>query len=349
VTADRQEAANQRGANQRMLRAEGLEKRYPVVSGLRALISPDRGLSVHAVDGVDFAVPSGEVLGLVGESGCGKSTTGKLVAGLETPTAGRLTLDGEDLAELHRRDRRAFYRRIQMIFQDPYGSINPSHDVQKIVSRPLVYQGMTDRAEIQRRVIEAMTRVGLSPAEVYLSKHPHLLSGGQRQRLCIARAIILEPTFLVADEPISMLDVSIKWDIIRLLRGLVTEGRLGMIYITHDLATVPTICHRIAIMYLGRIVETGPTFEILRAPSHPYTRALIASIPSADPHVRRPAVQIRGAVHDAIHLPKGCRFADRCPIAVDRCRDDDPNLRSIGGRQVACHLADIHPVKETVA
>ena len=146
-----------------------------------------------------------------------------------------------------------------------------------------------------------------------------------------------------------MLDVSIKWDIIRLLRGLVTEGRLGMIYITHDLATVPTICHRIAIMYLGRIVETGPTFEILRAPSHPYTRALIASIPSADPHVRRPAVQIRGAVHDAIHLPKGCRFADRCPIAVDRCRDDDPNLRSIGGRQVACHLADIHPVKETVA
>jgi peptide/nickel transport system ATP-binding protein len=182
--------------------------------------------------------------------------------------------------------------------------------------------------------------VGLSPPEVYLSKHPHLLSGGQRQRLCIARAIILEPAFLIADEPISMLDVSIKWDIIRLLRRLVAEDQLGMIYITHDLATVPTICHRVAIMYLGRIVEIGPTSEVLRAPTHPYTRALIASIPSADPHVRRPAAQIRGALHDAMRLPKGCRFADRCPIAADRCLTEDPMLRSLSGRQVACHYAE---------
>jgi oligopeptide/dipeptide ABC transporter ATP-binding protein len=332
-----------------MLEARGLTKRYPVVSGLRSLFSADRGLSVHAIDGVDFTVAPGEVLGLVGESGCGKSTTGKLVVGLEKPTEGTLTLGGEDLADLHRRDRRAFYRRVQMIFQDPYGSINPSHDVETIVSRPLVYQGIRDRAEIRRRVVAAMARVGLSPAEVYLSKHPHLLSGGQRQRLCIARAIILEPSLLIADEPISMLDVSIKWDIIRLLRRLVSESRLGMIYITHDLATVPTICHRVAIMYLGRIVETGPTLDVLRAPSHPYTRALIASIPSADPSVRRPAAEIRGAVHDAIHLPKGCRFADRCPMAVDRCLTDDPALRSFGRREVACHLAEAAPVEEVVA
>lgn len=332
-----------------MLEARGLTKRYPVVSGLRALFSADRGLNVHAVDGVDFTVAPGEVLGLVGESGCGKSTTGKLVVGLEAPTEGSLTLDGEDLTALHKRDRRAFYRRVQMIFQDPYGSINPSHDVETIVSRPLVYQGVHDKAEIRRRVIEAMARVGLSPPEIYLSKHPHLLSGGQRQRLCIARAIILEPSLLIADEPISMLDVSIKWDIIRLLRRLVSESRLGMIYITHDLATVPTICQRIAIMYLGRIVETGPTLEVLRAPSHPYTRALIASIPSADPSVRRPAAEIRGAVHDAIHLPKGCRFADRCPMAVERCITEDPAPRVFGARSVACHLAEPVPVEEALA
>jgi oligopeptide/dipeptide ABC transporter ATP-binding protein len=321
------------------MEVRSLEKRYPVVTGLRSLFSADRNAYVHAVDGIDFRVEKGEVLGLVGESGCGKSTTAKLLVGLEAPTGGNITLDGEDLTSLRLKDRRAFYRRVQMIFQDPYGSINPSHDVQTIVSRPLVYQGIRDRAEIARRVRSAMERVGLSPPEVYLTKHPHLLSGGQRQRLCIARAIILEPTFLVADEPISMLDVSIKWDIIRLLRKLVAESKLAMVYITHDLATVPSICRRVAIMYLGRIVEIGPIEQVLRRPLHPYTKALIASIPSPDPHTRRRPAEISGAVHDAVHLPSGCRFRDRCPIGDQSCAAVDPRLRVVGGREVACHKA----------
>jgi peptide/nickel transport system ATP-binding protein len=179
--------------------------------------------------------------------------------------------------------------------------------------------------------------VGLTPPEIYLGKHPHLLSGGQRQRLCIARAIILKPNFLVADEPISMLDVSIKWEIIRLLRDLVDGEKLSMIYITHDLASVPTICQRLAIMYIGRIVETGPTLDILRKPAHPYSRALVSAVPSPVPGKKREAVNIKGSVHSAINLPKGCRFADRCPIAEQVCIDVDPKLRPVEGRMVACH------------
>jgi peptide/nickel transport system ATP-binding protein len=334
-----------------MIEARRLEKRYPIVTGLRSLFSTERDAYVHAVDRIDLTVGRGEVLGLVGESGCGKSTTAKLLVGLEQPTGGTITLDGEDLGALHRRDRKAFYRRVQMIFQDPYGSINPAHDVYAVISRPLVYQRVCDPDEIRRRVLTAMDQVGLSPPEVYLGKHPHLLSGGQRQRLCIARAIVLDPSFLVADEPISMLDVSIKWDIIRLLRTLVRERQLSMVYITHDLATVPTICHRLAIMYLGRIVEIGPTQDVLRRPQHPYTRALVASIPSADPHRKRVPAEITGSVHTAIRLPEGCRFRDRCPIAGAGCTVEDPRLRLVDSQEVAClkagSAAAARPVLET--
>ncbi len=320
-----------------MIEAIDLVRHYPVVTGLRSLFSRDRHKLVRAVDGVSFQVAKGEVLGIVGESGCGKSTTAKLLTGLEAPTSGQIRIDQKDTSDLRRHDRQAFHRRVQMIFQDPYGSINPSHDVFQIVSRPLVYQGETDKAKISRRVLETMAQVGLNPPELYLGKHPHLLSGGQRQRLCIARAIILEPSFLIADEPISMLDVSIKWDIIRLLRRLVREFQLSMVYITHDLATVSTICDQLAIMYLGKVVETGPVRTILKNPAHPYTRALIASIPSAVPGADRKPADIKAAMPDAITPVHGCRFMDRCPISIAKCGSSEPGLEPHADRNVACH------------
>ncbi len=323
-----------------MIEARNLVKHYPVVTGLRSLFSSDRNKVVRAVEGVSFRVADGEVLGIVGESGCGKSTTAKMLVGLEPPSSGCIRIDGQDTLALRAEDRKGFHQQVQMVFQDPYGSINPSHDVFQVVSRPLVYQGVRNHDEIRQRVLEAMDQVGLSPPEHYLDKHPHLLSGGQRQRLCIARAIILKPAYLVADEPISMLDVSIKWDIIRLLRRLVRNHRLSLIYITHDLATVSTICDRVAIMYLGRIVEAGPATRILTDPVHPYTRALIASIPSPVPGNRREAAPIKGALPDAILPTAGCCFADRCPIAVEECKSRQPTLRPFEGREVACHRPD---------
>ena len=322
-----------------MIEASHLVRHYPVVTGLRSLFSSDRNKLVRAVDGISFQVDGGKVLGIVGESGCGKSTTAKMLVGLENPTSGQIRIDNNDLSGLRQTDRKAFHRQMQMVFQDPYGSINPSHDVFEIVSRPLVYQGEKDTDKIRDAVLDAMVRVGLNPPEIYLGKHPHLLSGGQRQRLCIARAIILKPRFLVADEPISMLDVSIKWDIIRLLRKLVRESEMSLVYITHDLATVPTICDDLAIMYLGKIVEIGPSKQILRNPQHPYTRALIASIPSTTPGATRAAADIKGALPDAINPTQGCRFYDRCPIAVAECANRPPELRGVQGHDVSCHLA----------
>ncbi|MEW7009078.1 oligopeptide/dipeptide ABC transporter ATP-binding protein [Lentilitoribacter sp. EG35] len=323
-----------------MIEATNLVRHYPVVTGLRSLFSAGRHKVVRAVDDISFQVDAGKVLGIVGESGCGKSTTAKMLVGLESPTAGSISIDQDDLGEMRIRDRLAFHRQMQMVFQDPYGSINPSHDVFQIVSRPLVYQGEKDDAKIRTAVLKAMEQVGLNPPELYLNKHPHLLSGGQRQRLCIARAIILNPRFLVADEPISMLDVSIKWDIIRLLRQLVRERNLSLVYITHDLATVPTICDDVAIMYLGKIVEMGPVKKILREPRHPYTKALIASIPSHVPGANRQAADIKGVLPDAIKPQVGCLFHDRCKVAIDVCKTESPALVNVTGSQVACHLVN---------
>ncbi|MCU4179479.1 ABC transporter ATP-binding protein [Bosea sp. BH3] len=270
-----------------MIDVRNLTKHYAASAGLRSLLPGRRGEVTRAVDGVSFRIGAGEVLGLVGESGSGKSTTGRLLVGLETPSAGTILIEGIDSAAARARDKKAFHRQVQMIFQDPYGALNPQHTVEELVGRPLFYQGVRDRVAIAKSVRAVLAEVGLNPADSYLDQHPHQLSGGQRQRVCIARAIILEPRFLVADEPVSMLDVSIKWDIVRLLKRLARQRGIAMLYITHDLATVGAVCDRLAIMHRGRIVETGPVEEVLSAPSDAYTRALIAAIPSADPDVVR--------------------------------------------------------------
>lgn len=295
---------------------------------------------MKAVDDVSFDIARGQVLGLVGESGCGKTTTGRVIVGLEAPTAGDVFINDRSCRQLKSQSSKDFYRLVQMIFQDPYGSINPQHNVSQILTRPLRYQGINDKRQIHRKAVETLELVGLSPAAEYLEQYPHQLSGGQRQRLCIGRAIILDPQFLVADEPISMLDVSIKSGILKLLKNLIQQKNLSLLYITHDLATVGHICSSIAIMYLGRIVEIGTTAAVLDHPRHPYTGALISAIPIPDPDSNRETINISGAVPDPINLPQGCRFHPRCPRAVSRCHRAEPTLEAQAGEQnhqAACY------------
>lgn len=328
-----------------MISTVRLKKYFPVVSGIRSLFSKSKGKYVKAVDDVSFDIARGQVLGLVGESGCGKTTTGRVIVGLESPTEGDVYINNQSCQQLKNQSPKQFYRLAQMIFQDPYGSINPRHNVIQILTRPLRYQGINDKERVNKKAFETLELVGLSPAAEYLDKYPHELSGGQRQRLCIGRAIILDPQFLVADEPISMLDVSIKSGILKLLKNLIQQKDLSLLYITHDLATVGHICNSIAIMYLGRIVEIGPTAEVLDHPWHPYTQALISAIPIPDPDSNRETINISGAVPDPINLPPGCRFNPRCPRAVSECYAAEPTLKAHGldeSHKVACYgpLAD---------
>jgi oligopeptide/dipeptide ABC transporter ATP-binding protein len=300
---------------------------------------------IRAVDGVSFAIRPGEVLALVGESGSGKTTTGNLLLGLLPPTEGKVVLEGRNLGELSGRDLARLRRNVQMIFQDPYESLNPRMRVVDIVAEPLRVHGVVHGArEAEPRVREALEEAGLSPADAYMHRLPFELSGGQRQRVAIAAALALRPRLLVADEPVSMLDVSIRADILNLLRTLADEHDIAVLMITHDLSTVAAYADRIAVMYLGRIVEIGDARTVLADPQHPYTRALRSVVPVPDPAARRAPQVLTGETPDPSRIPSGCRFHPRCPVAIDRCRTVDPELVQVGpDHAAACILVEPQP------
>ncbi len=325
------------------VRVTDLEKHFPISKGLFRK-STD---FVHAVDGVSFEIKAGESLGLVGESGCGKTTTGRMLVKLDDATDGTIFIrDAEtdemiDVTEVKTKvEQKEFRKNVQMIFQDPYESMNPRRTIFDIVAEPLVVQNIGTTEEREERVIDLLRLVGLTPPEPFLFRYPHELSGGQRQRIAIARALVMEPAFVVADEPTSMLDVSIRISIMRLMLELAEKLGVTYLYITHDLAVARYMCDRIAVMYLGKIVEMGPTEELLANPMHPYTRALLSAVPVPDPSYKRPDVEIEGGVARAVNPAPECRFLARCPFAVEQCRTaTHPELYDRGSEHfVACHL-----------
>jgi len=316
-----------------------LKKHFPLSKGFLQTLLSRRPVCVHAVDGISFKIEAGEVFGLVGESGSGKTTTGRLLLRLIEPTSGKIIFNGEDLAKLPDKELKPLRRRMQMIFQDPYESLNPRMTIKDILSEPLTVQKLANsRAEIDEKVREILEAVELTPPEMFLLRYPHELSGGQRQRVVVARAFILDPEFVVADEPVSMLDVSIRAGILDLMLNLVEKFNASFLYITHDLALARHMCDRIAVMYLGKIVEMGLTEKIVYEPMHPYTDALIKAVPIPDPKAKRTEVVITGEIPSPISPPTGCRFHTRCPSARETCRKEEPRLIDVGGKHyVACH------------
>jgi oligopeptide/dipeptide ABC transporter ATP-binding protein len=323
-----------------LLEVENLVMRFPLPRGVLGTLGGRPKLAVRAVDGISFSVREGELVALVGESGSGKTTTAQTILRLVRSESGTVRFAGEDISGLSGRRLRALRRHVQIIFQDPYESLDPRFRVRATVEEPLVVHGEGGRkADRERRVREALERAGLTPPELFLDRYPHELSGGQRQRVAIAASLVLDPKLLVADEPVSMLDVSVRAGILSLLDELRRSG-LGILMITHDLSTAAHYADRIAVMYLGRIVEEGPAREVVDNPRHPYTKALISVVPQRDPRAKTMPQILRGETPNPVAIPPGCRFHPRCPIAIEDCKAVDPELRvpagSRAGHEAAC-------------
>lgn len=322
------------------IEAVNLKKYFPVKMGFFKTLLSKEAPKVHAVDDVSFKIRAKEIFGLVGESGSGKTTTGRLLLRLIEPTGGKVFFRGKDIATISEKEMRRIRRKMQIIFQDPYESLNPRMSVLDIISMPINIQKIAkSEEEVMERVTRVMEELELVPPEEFLYRFPHELSGGQRQRVAVARAFVLEPEFIVADEPVSMLDASIRSEVIHEILSLVKKVHCAFLYITHDIALTRYICDRISVMYLGKIVERGTTDDVIQKPLHPYTEALIAAVPVPDPTARRTEIVIKGEMPSAINPPSGCRFHTRCPYAQDRCRKEEPELTAIGkDRYVACHF-----------
>jgi peptide/nickel transport system ATP-binding protein len=323
-----------------LVKVVGLQKRFPITAGIFG-----KSVSyIHAVDDVNFSIKSGQSLGLVGESGCGKTTTGKLLTRLLEPTSGHIYINDEtigrvNLAEIKGKQLKAFRQLVQIIFQDPYESLNPRRTVYDTVEEPLRVQGIGNLIEKEARVSKLLETVGLTPASSFLFRYPHELSGGQRQRVAIARALVINPVFVVADEPTSMLDVSIRIGVMKLMTELADQMNVSYLYITHDLAVARYMCGEIAVMYLGKLVERAETEEIIRNPLHPYTQALFSAVPIPDPRRNRRAIEIKGGITTPIDPPWCCRFYDRCMLSDEFCHNNGhPPLENKGSEHwVACY------------
>jgi len=316
-----------------VLDVRGLKKHFPIRTGLLQR----SGGTVFAVDGVSFSIAQGETLGLVGESGCGKSTVGRTVLRLIEPTAGSIRVDGRDITHLSKTELRPYRRQMQIIFQDPFSSLDPRMSAGDIVAEPMRVHGTANGEAVKKRVAELFERVGLRAAQ--MRNYPHQFSGGQRQRIGIARALALRPKLIIGDEPVSALDVSIQAQVLNLMMDLQRELGLAYLFISHNLAVVEHISHRIAVMYLGRIVEYTDKRTLFTRPLHPYTESLLLAVPVPDPKVKRQKRVLQGDVPSPIHPPRGCHFHTRCPYVMDRCRVESPALREVkAGQLVACHL-----------